>query len=141
MTRSRCSSIDNSIEFVASSFIVKKIKRSNSINSADSILIKFTYFSTSSRLIIVLMIMIHSFQSSSFLKIKFVFDIVELMMKDIFDTVLIRRLMKQQRINEAKIKDETMIQSINKKFWIMRKSKACRAHNCRILLTDERMNC
>jgi hypothetical protein len=37
-------------------------------------------------------------------------------MKDIFDIVLIRRLMKQQKITEAKrIKDETVIQSINKK--------------------------
>ncbi len=61
-------------------------------------LIKFTYFSTSSRLIIVLMIMIHSFQSSYSLKIKFVFEIVELMMKNIFDIVLIWKLMKQQKI-------------------------------------------
>jgi hypothetical protein len=121
---------------------VKKIERSNSINSADSILIKFTYLSTSSRFVIVLTIMTLSFQSSSFLKIKLIFEIVELMIKDIFDIVLIRRLMRQQRINEAKrIKDETMIQSINKRFWIIEKSNACRAHNCRILLTDERMNC
>jgi hypothetical protein len=40
-----------------------------------------------------------------------------------------------------KRKDETVIQSINKRLWVMRRSSACRAHNCRILLTDERMNC
>jgi hypothetical protein len=86
--------------------------------------------------------MTHSFQSSSFLRIRLIFEIVELMMKDIFYIVLIRRLMKQQRINEAKrIKDETMIQSINKRFWIIERSSACRAHNCRILLIDEKMNC
>jgi hypothetical protein len=34
-----------------------------------------------------------------------------------------------------------MIQSINKRFWIIERSNACRAHNCRILLTDEEMNC
>ncbi len=86
--------------------------------------------------------MIHSFQSSNFLRIRLIFEIVELMMRDIFDIVLIRRLMKQQRINEAKrIKNETVIQSINKKLWVIEKSSACRTHNCRILLTDERMNC
>jgi hypothetical protein len=86
--------------------------------------------------------MIHSSQSSNFLRIRLIFEIVELMMKNIFDIVLIRRLMRQQRINEAKrIKDETVIQSINKRFWVIERSSACRAHNCRILLTDERMNC
>jgi hypothetical protein len=34
-----------------------------------------------------------------------------------------------------------MIQSINKRLWVIERSNACRAHNCRILLTDERMNC
>jgi hypothetical protein len=34
-----------------------------------------------------------------------------------------------------------MIQSINKRLWIIERLSACRAHNCRILLTDERMNC
>ncbi len=43
--------------------------------------------------------------------------------------------------NKMKRKDETVIQSINKRLWVMRRSSACRAHNCRILLTDERMNC
>jgi hypothetical protein len=86
--------------------------------------------------------MTHSSQSSSFLKIRLIFEIVELMMRDIFDIVLIRRLMKQQRINKTKrIKVETMIQSINKRFWVIESLNACRAHNCRILLTDERMNC
>ncbi len=85
-------------------FIVKKIEKSNSMNSADSIFVKFTNLSTSSRLIIALMIMTHSSQSSSFLRITLIFEIAELMMKDIFDLVLIRRLMKQQRINEAKNK-------------------------------------
>jgi hypothetical protein len=42
---------------------------------------------------------------------------------------------------KRRIKDETMIQSINKKLWIVERSNACRAHNYRILLTDERMNC
>jgi hypothetical protein len=42
---------------------------------------------------------------------------------------------------KQRIKDETMIQSINKRLWIIEKSSACRIHNCRILLTDERMNC
>jgi hypothetical protein len=42
---------------------------------------------------------------------------------------------------KRRIKDETMIQSINKRFWVIERSNACRAHNCRILLTDERMNC
>jgi hypothetical protein len=105
-------------------------------------LIRFTYRSTSSRLIIVLTIMIHSSQSSSFFRIMFVFcDAAELMIKDIFDIVLIRRLIKQQRDNEANIKNETMIQSINKKLWVIERSNVNRAHNCRILLTDERMNC
>jgi hypothetical protein len=36
------------------------------------------------------------------------------MIKDIFDIVLIRRLIEQQRDNEAKV-FEIMIQSINKK--------------------------
>jgi hypothetical protein len=140
MTKSRCSSIDRSIELIASILIVKKIKRSNSIDFADSILIKFIYRSTSSRLIIVLMIMIHSSQSSSFLRITFVFcDAAELMKKDIFEIVLIRRLMRQQRI-KMKRKDET-IQSINKRLWVIKRSNAYRAHNYRILLTNERMNC
>jgi hypothetical protein len=140
MTRSRCSSIDRSIEVIASILIVKKIKRSNSIDSANSILIRFTYRSTSSRLIIVLMIMIHSFQSLNFLKITFVFcDAVELMKKNIFEIVLIRRLMRQQKI-KMKRKNET-VQSINKRLWIIERSSACRAHNCWMLLTDERMNC
>jgi hypothetical protein len=86
--------------------------------------------------------MIHSSQSSNFLRIRLIFEIVKLMMKDIFDIVLIRILMKQQRITEAKrIKDETVIQSINKRLWVIERSSASRAHNCRILLTDERMNC
>jgi hypothetical protein len=42
---------------------------------------------------------------------------------------------------KQRIKDETMIQSINKKLWVIERSNASRAHNCRILLTDERMNC
>jgi hypothetical protein len=50
MTRSRCSSIDKSVELIASILIVKKIEKSNSTDSADfTILIKFTYRSTSSR--------------------------------------------------------------------------------------------
>jgi hypothetical protein len=86
--------------------------------------------------------MIHSSQSSSFFRITFVFcDAAELMIKDIFDIVLIRRLIRQQRDNETNIKDKTMIQSINKRLWIIERSNANRAHNCRILLTDERMNC
>jgi hypothetical protein len=44
--------------------------------------------------------------------------------------------MKQKRI-----KIETMIQLINKKLWVIERSNACRTHNRRILLTDERMNC
>jgi hypothetical protein len=32
-------------------------------------------------------------------------------------------------------------QSINKRLWVIERSSACRTHNCRILLTDERMNC
>ncbi len=85
--------------------------------------------------------MIHSSQSSSFFRITFVFcDAAELMIKDIFDIVLIRRLMRQQRDNEAK-EFETVIRSINKKFWVIEKSNANRTHNCRILLTDERINC
>jgi hypothetical protein len=85
--------------------------------------------------------MIHSFQSSNFLRITFVFcDAVELIIKDIFDIVLIRKLMKQQRNNEAK-EFETMIRSINKRFWKIERSSASRTHNCRILLIDERMNC
>ncbi len=120
---------------------MKKIERSNSINSTDSFLIRFTYRSTSSRLIIVLTIIIHSSQSSNFFRITFDFcDAVELMIKDIFDIVLIRRLMKQQRDNEAK-EFETMIRSINRRFWVIERLNANRAHNCRILLTDERMNC
>jgi hypothetical protein len=83
----------------------EKDKKSNSIDSIDSILIKFTYRSTWSRLIIVLTIMIYSSQSSSFFRITFVFcDAAELMIKDIFDIVLIRRWMRQQRNNEAKDK-------------------------------------
>jgi hypothetical protein len=50
------------------------------------------------------MIMIYSFQLSSFLRITFVLNAVELMMKNIFDIVLIRKLIKQQRDNEAKNK-------------------------------------
>ncbi len=50
------------------------------------------------------------------------------------------KIKKQQRWNEAK-KFETMIRSINKKFWIIEKLNVNRAHNCWILLTDERMNC
>jgi hypothetical protein len=46
-----------------------------------------------------------------------------------------------KEIMKRRIKDETMIQSINKKLWVIERSNACRAHNCRILLTDERMNC
>jgi hypothetical protein len=42
---------------------------------------------------------------------------------------------------KRRIKDETMIQSINKKLWVIERSNACRAHNCQILLTDERINC
>jgi hypothetical protein len=42
---------------------------------------------------------------------------------------------------KRKIKDETMIQSINKRLWVFEKSNACRAHNCRILWIDEKMNC
>jgi hypothetical protein len=34
-----------------------------------------------------------------------------------------------------------MIQSINKRLWVIERSSACRTHNCEILLTDERMNC
>ncbi len=120
---------------------MKKIERSSSIDSTDSFLIRFTYRSTSSRLIIVLTIMIHSSQSSSFFRITFDFcDAAELMIKDIFDIVLIRRLMRQQKNNEAK-EFETMIRSINKRLWVIERSNANRAHNCRILLTDERMNC
>jgi hypothetical protein len=36
---------------------------------------------------------------------------------------------------------KTVIQSINKRLWIIEKSNASRADNYRILLTDERMNC
>ncbi len=141
IARSRCSSIDKSVELIASILIVKKIEKSSSIDSIDSILIRFTYRSTSSRWIIVLTIMIHLSQSSNFFRITFVFcDAVELMIKDIFDIVLIRRLIEQQRDNEAKV-FEIMIQSINKKLWVIEGSNASRTHNCRILLTDERMNC
>jgi hypothetical protein len=42
---------------------------------------------------------------------------------------------------KQRIKDETMIQSINKKLWVIERSNACRAHNCWILLIDERINC
>jgi hypothetical protein len=121
-------------------FYREKDKKIEFNKSANSILIKFTYLSTSSRFVIVLTIMTHSSQSSSFLKIRLIFEIVELMMKDIFDIVLIRRLMRQQRINEVK-NEKWDIQSINKRFWVIERSSACRALNCRILLIDERMNC
>jgi hypothetical protein len=84
--------------------------------------------------------MIHSSSSSNSLKIRLIFEIVELMMRNIFDIVLIRRFMKQQRNNEAK-EFETVIRSINKWLWVIERSSANRTHNCRILLTDERMNC
>jgi hypothetical protein len=42
---------------------------------------------------------------------------------------------------KRRIKDKTMIQLINKKFWVIEKSSACRAHNWWILLIDEEMNC
>ncbi len=104
MTRSRYSLIDKSIKLIAWILTMKKIKRLNSIDSIDSILIRFIYRSSSSRLIIVLTIMIHSFQSSSFSKITFVLNAVEFVMKNIFDIVLIRRLISQQKNNEAKNK-------------------------------------
>ncbi len=114
--------------------------RTHAVVILSTLTIRFTYLSTSSRFVIVLTIMIHSSQSPNFLRIKLIFEIVELMIKDIFDIVLIRRLMRQQRNNEAK-EFETVIRSINKRLWIIERSSASRAHNCRILLTDERMNC
>jgi hypothetical protein len=41
---------------------------------------------------------------------------------------------------KQKLKDET-IQSINNNLWIIERSSVYRAHNCQMLLTDERMNC
>ncbi len=76
------------------------------------------------------------------MKITFVFrDAAESMKKDIFDIVLIRRLMRQQKWNEAKVKKWNNDQSINKKFWVIERLNAIRAHNCQILLTDKKMNC
>ncbi len=42
---------------------------------------------------------------------------------------------------KRRIKNEIIMQSINKRLWVIEKSSACRTHNCRILLIDERMNC
>jgi hypothetical protein len=53
---------------------------------------------------------------------------------------LIQRLIEQQKDNEAK-EFEIMIRLINKRLWVIERSNANRTHNCRILLTDERMNC
>jgi hypothetical protein len=50
------------------------------------------------------------------------------------------KIKKQQKWNETK-KFETMIRLINKRFWIIERLNANQVHNCRILLTDERMNC
>jgi hypothetical protein len=107
----------------------------------DWFLIKFTYCSTLSRLIIVLMIMIHSSQSSNFWRITFVFcDAAELMKKDIFDIVLIRKFIEQQRNNEAK----KMRQWFNQSIRDFKKSKdqvLVELITVEFLLTDERMNC
>jgi uncharacterized protein (DUF952 family) len=62
------------------------------------------------------------------------------MRKDIFDIVLIRRLMRQQRWNEAKDKDKTIFNQSIKDSEYIKRSSACRVHNFRVLLTDERMN-